>query len=171
MVLFTAFKPFIASAQFSEAEIKAVYIEKLTRFIDWPAETHMADTIQPFILGVIGDHTFDTILNEVFSVLKIKNKKVEIRYLTNFKNIENCNLLFIAKSEKQSLPEILNYTVGHPILTISDTQGFAEKGVLINFYIAENKMRFEINQAAVKKSQLMFDSMLLNNARIVNRVE
>jgi len=54
-----------------------------------------------------------------------------------------------------------------PILTVGDTTGFAEKGVLINLYQEERLMQFEVNLPAVKRSKLTFSSKLLRLARLV----
>jgi hypothetical protein len=40
-------------------------------------------------------------------------------------------------------------------------------GVLINFIIKQNKIRFEINENAVKKSGLQVSYILLNAAEII----
>ena len=55
-----------------------------------------------------------------------------------------------------------------PILSIGDTQGFCERGVLINFYRLGKKLRFEINLPAVKKSGLTFRAQLIKLARRIN---
>ena len=46
-------------------------------------------------------------------------------------------------------------------------EGFAERGVLINFFVAEKQVRFEINDAAAQSSGLEFSSKLLRVARLV----
>ncbi|HHJ53866.1 MAG TPA: YfiR family protein, partial [Caldithrix abyssi] len=51
--------------------------------------------------------------------------------------------------------------------TISDTPGFAKKGVMVNFYDWKGFIRFEINKKAVESSNLKFSSRLLRLARIV----
>jgi hypothetical protein len=64
---------------------------------------------------------------------------------------------------------ILSCTGNKPILTVSDTKGFAEKGVLINFYMMGDKIKFEINEKAVHESGLVMSYRLLNLARIVHQ--
>jgi hypothetical protein len=77
-------------------------------------------------------------------------------------------MLFIASSAAEILSEILSNTRDKPILTVSDTNGFAAKGVLINFFLAGDKIKFEINEKAVHESGLVMSYRLLNLARIVN---
>ncbi|MCX5637000.1 MAG: YfiR family protein, partial [Planctomycetota bacterium] len=54
-----------------------------------------------------------------------------------------------------------------PVLTISEMEGFIEKGGMINFITEESKVRFEINDSAAKKSGLQISSKLLSLAKKV----
>ena len=54
-----------------------------------------------------------------------------------------------------------------PVLVVGETPGFALKGAIINFYLDENKVRFEINNTAAKKSRLDIRSQLLRLAKKV----
>jgi hypothetical protein len=157
--------------QESEYQIKAVFLEHFTRFIEWPESSGIADTSSPFIIAVIGENPFGSILEQTYTKQKIKNKKVKIPYLSTPDEITDCHILFISSSNKNILPEILSRTGDKPILTVGDTESFAEKKVLINFYLSENKIKFEINEKAVHESGLTFSYMLLNLAKIVNPVK
>jgi hypothetical protein len=56
---------------------------------------------------------------------------------------------------------------GASILTIGDTAGFARQGVIINFYLENRKVRFEINAAAARRAGLTISSKLLKLAGAV----
>jgi len=79
--------------------------------------------------------------------------------------------LFIAESEKKNIEKIVSITSGLPVLTIGETDGFSEKGILVNFFEENKKLRFEINETAVLKSQLKMSYYLLNTARITEPVK
>jgi hypothetical protein len=158
--------------QTTEYKLKAVFLERFTRFIEWPApNTRFSDTTKSFIITVIGDNPFGSALDDLYSSTKIKNKKVKIKYITKISEIDSTNILFISDSKEKSLDAILDYTRGKPILTVSDHDGFAEKGVIINFYIANNKIRFEINENSLIQSKLYMSYLLLNVANIVKGKE
>ncbi len=161
--------PISAFAQQSEYTIKAVFLEHFTRFIEWPESSNIADTSYPFFIAIIGENPFGSILDQIYTEQKIRNKKVEILYISTPDGITDCHILFVSSSNKEILPEILSRTRNKPILTVSDTKGFAENGVLINFYLAGNKIKFEINETAVHESGLVMSYRLLNLARIVNQ--
>ncbi|MGM0407815.1 MAG: YfiR family protein [Bacteroidota bacterium] len=170
IILLTAI-PFRGFSQASVYVLKAVYLEKFSRFITWPEECSMDDPNQPFIISVIGKSPLTENLKQIYAIKEIKKKRVIINQIEDLKDIEGCHILFIAESEKNKLDKIIALTKHQPILTVSETKGFAEKGVLINFYEEDNKLRFEINETAVFKSPLQMSFYLLNSAKIVKPVE
>ncbi|MEA2105438.1 MAG: YfiR family protein [Bacteroidota bacterium] len=159
---------------FSQASIyvlKAVYLEKFSRFITWPKESLTDNPDEPFIIAVLGETPLTENLNQIYAMQEIKNKRVIIKNIHNFNEIQGSHILFIAESEKKSIDQIIAITKQQPILTIGETKGFAEKGVLINFFEKDNKLRFEINETAILKSPLQMSFYLLNSARIVEPIE
>lgn len=153
-----------------EYAMKAVFLERFTRFVEWPAEYAISDTTKPFILGIVGSSRLGSILEKVYASQTIRDKHVEIRYISDLEDIVDCHLLFISRITLANLSRILAYTRGKPILTVSDTRGFAMRGVLINLNIEEDRIRFEINEGAVHESGLYMSYHLLKLAKIVNPV-
>ena len=153
--------------QSREALIKAGFIEKFTHFVQWPDEAVSNDSSGSFVISVIGENTFGSTLEELFSKVEINNKQVEVEFISSAENIGQSMILFVSGSERRNLNEILNYTSGKPILTISDSEGFGEKGVLINMFTEGDYIRYEVNQRALNKSGLKVSSLLLNYAVII----
>ncbi|OFX47970.1 MAG: hypothetical protein A2X13_09435 [Bacteroidetes bacterium GWC2_33_15] len=150
--------------------LKAVYLEKFSRFVTWPESCMMNDINKPFIISIIGKTELAENLIFVYSQQQINNKRVIIKEIKDFKEIEGCHILFIAESEKKNLQKILSITSALPILTVGETKGFSEKGILINFFEENKKLRFEINETAVLKSPLKMSYYLLNTARIIDPI-
>ena len=152
---------------------KAALFKVLCQYIQWPKSSDVNDPLKPFVIGVIGSNPFGSILETAYSreENKIKNKKVEIRHISKMEEIENCHILFISKSLDKELEEILAFTTGKPILTIGETKGYAQRGVLFNLYISRNEIRFEINALALRESGLIPSSQLLSVAKIVGPLE
>jgi len=165
------FLPIYAFAQIGEYTIKAAFLERFTRFIEWQKESTVSDTNGVFVLEVIGENPFGSILESLYATQRIKNKKVEILYISNLNDVVRCNLLFISKSMEKDISKVLLLTKNKPILTVGDSNGFSEKGVLINFYLEDNKIRFEINETAVKNSGLSISYLLFKTAKIINPSE
>ena len=73
----------------------------------------------------------------------------------------NCHILFVAGSETPRLPGILGALGKAPVLTVSDLEDFAAAGGMIQFYVRDEKIRFEINQQAAEDAGLKIDARLL----------
>ncbi len=155
----------------SEYQIKAVFIEKFTRFIKWPPEKSMDNLKQPFVIGVVGQDYFATLMKKVYADQKIRGKAVIVKTIYRLNQISDCHLLFIGKSYASKLSSILAQTKHQPIVTVADTQGFAEQGVLVNLIIKQQKMRFEINQSAVRRAGLKMSYVLLKMAKVIEPVK
>jgi len=153
--------------QSRESLVKAGYIEKFTHFVEWPETSNSSDLKDIFIIALIGNNTFGTDMEDLFMQTKVKNKTVKINYISSTDEIDNCMILFISGSEKNNLDNILKYTTGKPVLTISDTKGFGEKGVILNMFLVGNYVRYEINRQTLDKSGLLINSLLLNYAVII----
>lgn len=173
MVIFF-FLIFISLQSFSQANVyvlKAVYLEKFSRFVTWPEESLMNDQDKPFIISVIGRTPLANNLEQIYAIQKINNKKVVIKRISNLYEIENSHILVVAESEKKNLKNILTLTKNLPVLTIGETSSFGINGVLINFYEENNKLRFEINETAVSQSPIQMSFYLLNSAKIINPIK
>jgi hypothetical protein len=151
-------------AQVSEQEYKAAFIERFTRFVEWPDKEHS----NFFNIMVIGETPMQSSLNKLFEKQQIKNKAVKLIYADGLIEPFDIDLLFIASTEKRKVREILSLTQKLPILTISDSKGFAQLGVHINMYRNNNYIRYEINEESFKHSNLEISSLLLSTAKIVN---
>jgi len=147
--------------------LKSVFMERFTRFVQWPEPFIEKNKDQHFIISVMGPNPFGDILQTVFSRQPIKGKPVEIRLLNTLSDISECHMLFIGKTDSKSLSNIFNYSKKFPVLTISDNKGYAGKGVHINMYVENEQIRFEINKTSASASKLKISYLLLKLARIV----
>lgn len=159
---------FAQAQKYSEYEVKAAFLEKFTRFVEWPDEIHMEDMDKPFVIGIMGENPFNSILEKMYAKQKIKNKKVAIQYISTLEEMEHCNLLFISQSEYNRIDQILSYVKRMPILTVCDDKRYSKKGVQITLFSESNHVYFEINQDAVNLSELYMNSLLLKMSKPIN---
>lgn len=153
------------AAEVTEYQLKAEFIERFTRFIEWPDES--VASREPFVIGIVGRDPFGEFLTSLAEKRTIKNRRVVVRHLDRDDELGSCDVLFVSSSEKEALAEILRATASKPVLTVGDTRGYAEAGVVINFYPDGDNVRFEINERAAKASGLDIQAKLLKLARIV----
>jgi hypothetical protein len=147
-----------------EYKIKAVLIYKFTKFIEWTPES-FSDNQDPLILTIIGNDPFGKIIDALHGK-KVKGRKLLVKRITDIEDIDKSHILFISQSEKERLTEILRTTRELCVLTIGDMKGFSNKGGIINFFMNDKSVGFEINVSAAQDSGLKISSNLLNLAKI-----
>lgn len=153
--------------QVEEYTLKAVYLERITRFLKWPDHSEeWAD--DAFVIGVLGENPFGERLKEILSERTIKNRQTKVRSFSGLTEISQCHLLYISPTASAELSAVLEVTRKRPILTVGDTTGFAEKGVLVNLFVEKDKLRFEINERGFHDAGILIDSLLLKVAKIVD---
>jgi len=156
----------VCSAQsIDEYQMKAGYIGKFANYIDWSGHSEDYNS-EFFIISIIGNSPIEQALRDFYMNQKINDKPVKILSINDITLISKINILFIAPDNEQNLDQIIRKTEFKPILTVSDASGFSQYGVLINFYIDNNTIRFEINKTMVEKADLEMNSLLYRVAKI-----
>lgn len=155
--------------QTTELELKAVALEKIALFIEWPRNEATYKTT-PFVIAVLDEPEFGETLLEVYRNHKIKDRMVKVVNLSNISQLTDCQMLYLPEMKKSSLLKILDQVKRMPVLTIGDTEGYADAGCFVNFYNNEGKLRFEINQKAMKSAGFNVDYKLLRVAKVVEPV-
>jgi hypothetical protein len=81
--------------------------------------------------------------------------------------IDNCQLLFVSRSQTHKLHDVISTLREQPVLTVSDIDNFIESGGIIGFRLIDNKVRFDINTGAAKTAGLSISSKLLTLASTI----
>ncbi len=161
-VVYSTLCTYAQDSKHTEYQIKSAFIYNFAKFVDWPNKAK-GNTLT---LYVMGQDSFRDALDTIEGKI-IRGKTLKIEHVKSLQNIKDGNLLFITSTEKHNLENLINSVHGLSILTIGDTKGFANRGVMINLYIEEERVRFEINVEAAIKEGLGISSKLLKLARIV----
>jgi hypothetical protein len=155
------------------ARRKALFIEQFTRLVDWPATVLPKDG--PFVLCILGNSDTGAELTTIASARKFKDRRVDLRRPRPGTDVGSCHVIYVAANEATRLSEVLNVVTGKPILAVSDTPGFVERGVHLNLFeqlrTAPEQglyVSYELNVTAVKQSVLVFDPQLLGQGRRVH---
>ncbi len=156
--------PRSARAGTSEPELKAEFIERFTRFVDWDG-ADLPDA--EFVLCVLGDSVVTEHLQRIVKTRKIKNRRGVVKVVDKPERVDDCQVVLIGGTDKKRLAAVLDRTAGRAILTVADAPGAAAAGAIVNFYRAGKHVKFEINTSAAAASQLVVRSKLLRLARVV----
>ena len=158
--------PTLRAGQASELEVKAAFLLNFLKFVEWPPN-RPSDPAAPYIIAVIGEDALAATLLGTTSGKTIGTRPVQVQFAARPADLFNAHLAFIASSEQRQLPAILRELEGRGVLTVGDTPGFAESGVVLNLVTQDHRVRFEANTAAAARARLRLSSHLLRIARIV----
>jgi hypothetical protein len=164
------FLPIPVKGEFDEYSVKAVFIEKLYHFVTTPKQNEIASSSKSPIFCVFGKTTLLDRLILITTMRSNSKSPFIVKKISRPTEISMCDLLFISGSENTDLEEILSFSRSKsPVLTISDTEGFGIRGVVVNMVVENENLQFEINLKEAKSLGFEFNSEVLKLARIVVR--
>ncbi len=148
-----------------EYQVKAAFIYNFAKFIEWPRDAFPHDS-SSISLCILGGNPFGTAIYSIDGKI-VEGKTINVNLYDSLEEIGTCHILFISSSMAEEIPAILERLGNRCILTVGDTDHFAESGGIINFIEQDNKIRFEINVNAAQRARLKISSKLANLAKIV----
>lgn len=80
---------------------------------------------------------------------------------------EGCHLLFLSRSRRNQINDVLARLKKAPVLTVSEVEQFGERGGMINLVRHERTFRFEVNLGAAERVGLRVSSKLASMATLV----
>ena len=146
----------------AEYELKAAFLFNFSRFVIWPQEQAERD----FFICVLGRDPFGLHL-EPLAGRKAGGRHIRILRSLSIAEARSCQVLFIAGDSTDEVVNLVASFKGLPILTVSDRQGFALGGGIIELVQDENRLGFEINLEIARGGGLEISSKLLQLARKV----
>jgi hypothetical protein len=118
-------------------------------------------------LCIVGADPFGKSLDAIVTGQQINGREVVIRRLNKVERNPPCHILYAGGSEEQSEVEIIAAVRGSPVLTVSD--GLNSSLSIINFVIADNRVRFNIDEEEAAQNELLISSQLMKLALNVKR--
>lgn len=158
----------VAAAQSdpSEYEVKAGLMLVFLEYIEWP-EGAFANEDSPIVVGILGDDPFGSVLERTFADQQVNGRTVQLRRSRHAEDFKRAHLVFVSRSERNRVAEVLAILDEGHAATLSEIRGFCRRGGLLNFYIEDKKVRFEANPSAAQRRSIGIGAQLLKRARIV----
>jgi hypothetical protein len=153
---------------YGQYQVKAVFLYNLTNFIEWPANNDPASH-RPFIIRVLGHDTLGGHLDQAVAGETVNSRNIRIERIASLSQIQSgsCDLLFINADQMHLWPQIREIVRAHPVLTVSDVEGFCHRGGIVNLLTAGRKICIEINMEEARRNLFEISAKLLKLARIV----
>lgn len=156
--------PLRAEEPTQEYQLKLAFMVNFARFITWPEEAFAQE--QQLSLCVLGKNPFGSRLSEIGGK-KIGERSLKVQHLETLGNNQQCHILFISQTEAGNFANLLQVLSRKPVVTVSDSPGFATAGGGIEFVVKDEKLSFIINNSTMKDRGIQAGSSLLNLASSV----
>jgi hypothetical protein len=147
-----------ARAQPTAAAIKAAFLPKFARYVDWPAANAPAEG-RPYQLCLIGQDPFGPLVDRFAAGEQIDGHPVAVHRMAE-PDAAACHVAFVEGRTPEETRQLLAGLHGHPVLTITDARAGSPRG-MIHFTVAGGRVRFFIDQAAAMQEGLTISSRLL----------
>lgn len=154
---------FSAPQTYEEYAVKTAFLYRSLHYIEW--NTKNTDTNLIVICTTISDD-FSKIIQSLNNRV-VNGRTISFQNIVSHDDINECDVLYVPMQKNASLRQTLSKLENKNILTISDRQGFAKNGVILNFPVDNQKVVIEINIDAANKQNLRFSAKLLRIAKIV----
>jgi hypothetical protein len=145
------------AADAQEYAVKAAFLVNFCEFVEWPDEVDKKDVT----IGVLGHDPFGSALESIVAKKNSGDTRYAVQHSGSLSEIKPCHILFISRTDDESIKAAITHFSGKPVLTVGESDAFIKNGGIINFFIEENRVRFEINQAAAKKAGLKISAKLM----------
>lgn len=150
-----------------EYQVKAAFLFHFAQFTEWPADAFPRGD-SPLVIAVVGrDDPFGGALERAVRGKVIGGHPIVVAHYDSPANLGPCHVLFVCDDQSDALDAVLQ-KAGSATLTVADLDSFGDHGGLVRFFAEENKIRFEINLDALRRSRLKISAKLLKLARIVH---
>ncbi len=167
--LHTLVPPVIITRQDGPGEVTyrvhSIYIYNFIKEIQWPDDSKT----ETFVIGVLANSDMEAELRKMATARSTSSRKIIIKVYRSASEIDkSCHIVYLGAEHSDALSTILQKVKGSPTLIITNKDGAAKFGSLINFVSEQGKPRFEMNLTAFEKSRLKYTQQLKTVAITVN---
>jgi len=145
-----------------DASVKAAFLPKFARYVEWPAAARPGPR-DPIRLCVVGSDGFGQLLNQAAAHESVSGRPLEVRRMTGTEGATNCHVAFVRGATPEDTTRLLAALAAHPILTVTDAAAGQTRG-MVHFIIARGRVRFFVDEAAAAERGLVISSRLLRLA-------
>jgi YfiR/HmsC-like len=150
----------------AEYQVKAAFLYKFAGYIQWPDKA-AGPPDAPFTFGVLGADALADELAQLVEGRTLNGRTVAVQKLKPGASLDGVQVLFVGKGDATSIGGLRQWVKQRPVLVVTEFEGALERGSMINFVLAERRVRFEIALEPAEKSGLRMSSRLLAVAQKV----
>lgn len=151
-----------ARQQTLEYDVKAAFLYNFTKFVDWPPSAFPVPS-DPFRLCVVAEQEFVRRVDEIIQGETARGRP--LRRVVPTSDASSCHVLFVGRVAPPHASRLMSAVARLPVLTVGDSPEHLAQGSAIAFAVEDNRVRFDINLAAINRAGLTINPKLLRVAR------
>ncbi|WP_432474151.1 YfiR family protein [Amphritea sp. HPY] len=168
LILLCGISGSIAAPGDREYQIKIAFLTNFISYTQWPDITRKTESSE--FVFCSSSERFVEIARPALKGKQVENKPIRLTAVDPGEEWQ-CDLLFILVEEADLWVKYLSEVDAEGILIVGERRGFAHEVGNINFFLAGNKLRFEINLDSLENSGLKISSRLLRLAKLIRNEE
>jgi YfiR/HmsC-like len=152
------------SAVSDEMSVKVGFLVNFAKFVEW--STPDSD---PLEFCVIGNDRIAARLETSVVGKSIGTRSLTVRNRPDLAQLSSCSVIYIGRTDKKVASQVGQLVAGKSILTVSEFPELGSQGVVINFFLDQERVRFEVHLGVLRLAGLKMSSRLLMLARIAGQ--
>jgi hypothetical protein len=148
-----------------QQRIKAAFLSKFPAYVEWPAGA-FSQPESPLVIGVAGAEAIARELDQAIAGRTVAGRTLRVHRIAAGEQPDDCcQILFVgADSGHERTTQLLAQARGRPVLTVTELDD-QPQGSIINFLVADDRVRFDISRPAAERNGLQVRAQLLAVAR------
>jgi hypothetical protein len=159
------------------AKIKAAYVLNFVRFSEWPAHV-FAEEDSPIRVALVAAPGVEAYLPHLVEDVTIGKRKVVVESVPPpglgddaarrfVEKLRTYHVVYVGARARDQQRRVLEALADGDTLLLGDTPRFAEDGGMLGLVLEEDRVIFEANPDAIRRSRVTVSSKVLRLARIV----
>jgi hypothetical protein len=157
----------VDSPGYDEYQLKAAFLFHFAQLTTWPASAFPSGD-ESFVICTVNGDPFDGALEKTIGSKKLQGHSIKVAHVQRASEAHSCHIAYVPGLQRGEMSAVVNNLGNLPVLTVGDDESFTQYGGMIAFRRENDRLRFDVNLAAITKSNLNVSSMLLSLARTVS---
>ncbi len=158
----------------SEYQIKAAYLVKFARYIEWPPSA-FAGPNDPLVIGVLEGGPLGSGLEKERFPTAVGTRPVVLRTMTSLQEARACHMVFVVGGQEREEEAWFRELGSRGVVTVADSLNGLSRGAIMALFLEASprgsRVVFGANLPAAKAAGVQLGASMLSSAREIRRVE
>jgi hypothetical protein len=157
----TLVSPVVGAQSVTDTQVKSVFLFNFLKFVELPSQ----NSAGPIRVCILGEQLLSQI-RETMNGKAVHERNVQVDEIAADADVSSCSVVFFTSGTAS--PQLLKHLQGKGILSVGEQTNFIPQGGIINFFLEDEKVRFEVNPTRAESEGIKISSQLLRLAKIAN---